>query len=82
MRIDAAWSVSLMRGGRHAAHVHPGGRISSAYYVELPSAGGAGDAGALALGWPPFPVAAMETPRRFITPKPGRLALFPSYCWH
>ncbi|MFN3959368.1 MAG: 2OG-Fe(II) oxygenase family protein [Parvularculaceae bacterium] len=81
--ISGAWSVLLGPGGRHAAHVHPRGWISSAYYVALPPPGGDGpDAGSLTLGQPPYPIAGLEAPKRTITPAPGRLALFPSYCWH
>jgi tetratricopeptide (TPR) repeat protein len=79
-KITGAWSVALARGGRHSAHVHPAGSVSSAYYVAAPAGGG--DTGRLALGAPPFAVAGLEKPRRTIEPEPGRLALFPSYCWH
>ncbi len=78
--VAAAWSVALAPGGRHSAHVHPAGAISSAYYVEAP--GGATSAGALALGEPPFPLPGHNGPRRLVDPVPGRLVLFPSYCWH
>jgi Flp pilus assembly protein TadD len=78
--VAAAWSVALAPGGRHSAHVHPAGAISSAYYVEAP--GGAATAGGLALGEPPFSVPGLERPRRLVDPVPGRLVLFPSWCWH
>ena len=81
LRISGAWSVRLSPGGRHAAHVHPGGWISSAYYVDLPPVEQAAR-GRLLLGEPPFPVDGLSAPRRTIGPAPGRLALFPSYCWH
>lgn len=83
-RVTGAWSVRLAPGGSHASHVHPGGWISSAYYVDLPgdADGGADGRGSLALGKPPFPLDALPAPRRLIEPRPGRLALFPSYCWH
>ncbi len=83
-RVTGAWSVRLAPGGSHASHVHPGGWISSAYYVDLPgdADSGADGRGSLALGQPPFPVDALSAPRRLIEPRPGRLALFPSYCWH
>ncbi|MDZ7627817.1 MAG: putative 2OG-Fe(II) oxygenase [Parvularculaceae bacterium] len=79
-RISAAWSVALAPGGRHSAHVHPAGSVSSAYYIEAPAR--ADGAGRLALGEPPFPVPNCTAPRRIVDPAPGRLALFPSYCWH
>jgi tetratricopeptide (TPR) repeat protein len=84
LRLSGAWSVSLAPGGRHGAHVHPGGWISSAYYVDLPSQMDRESEGAgwLSLGLPPFPVPNIAAPRRLVEPRPGRLALFPSYCWH
>lgn len=82
LRVTGAWSVLLAPGGRHVAHVHPGGWASSAYYVEAPAAVSGDDAGRLALGLPPFSVPGIGAPRRVVDPKPGRLVLFPSYCWH
>ena len=41
-RIHGVWSVWLTPGGFHTDHVHPDGWISSAFYVELPDAVGAG----------------------------------------
>jgi hypothetical protein len=37
---DAAgpWSVRLTGGGHHVNHVHPAGRITSAFYASLPEA--------------------------------------------
>lgn len=81
--ISGAWSVRLTSGGRHSDHVHPQGRISSAFYVSVPEPaasepfGGWLRFGALHLG------PALELPAEHrIEPKPGRLALFPSYLWH
>ena len=78
-----AWSVRLQSSGFHANHVHPLGWFSSALYISLPPGMGENEAGYLTLGdansgnfmldLPPF---------RTIEPKPGRLALFPSYMWH
>jgi hypothetical protein len=78
-----AWSVRLNKGGYHANHVHPAGWISSALYIVLPPDLGREDAGILTLGEakaPSFPIDL--PPFRTIEPKPGRLALFPSYSWH
>ena len=80
---SGAWSVRLHSNGYHANHVHPAGWISSALYIVLPPDIGEGDAGILTLGEaraPNFPVDL--PPFRTIEPKPGRLALFPSYTWH
>lgn len=84
LAVSGAWSVELAPGGRHVSHVHPGGWASSAYYVATPPAILEDNAGAgrLLLGEPPFAVAGVAAPRRIIAPKPGRLILFPSFCWH
>ncbi len=83
IRFSGSWSVRLKDEGFHANHVHPAGWISSALYVALPSDMGEGESGYLTLGDPSghnFDVK-ME-PFRTVEPKPGRLALFPSYMWH
>lgn len=80
---SSAWSVRLQSNGYHANHVHPTGWISSALYIVLPPDSGVGEAGILTLGEakaPNFPIDL--PPYRKIEPKPGRLALFPSYTWH
>ena len=80
---SGAWSVKLNRNGFHANHVHPAGWLSSALYVVLPPEIGEGEAGILTLGEaerPNFPI--KLPPFRTVEPKPGRLALFPSYTWH
>jgi tetratricopeptide (TPR) repeat protein len=80
---SGAWSVRLLSEGFHANHAHPAGWISSALYIVLPTDTGAGEAGILTLGEarsPNFPI--NLPPFRTIEPKPGRLALFPSYMWH
>ena len=80
---SGAWSVRLQAGGFHSNHVHPMGWISSALYIVLPPDLGESEAGWLALGEPrtsSFPVDL--PPARLIEPRPGRLALFPSWMWH
>jgi tetratricopeptide (TPR) repeat protein len=80
---SGAWSVRLQSKGYHANHVHPAGWISSALYIVLPPDIGEGEAGILTLGEassPKFPIDL--PPFRTVEPKPGRLALFPSYTWH
>jgi Flp pilus assembly protein TadD len=80
---SGAWSVRLTGGGRHVAHTHPGGWLSSALYITVPAAAerGPGEAGWLSLG-------AVEDlgisipPIRLVEPRPGRLVLFPSTMWH
>lgn len=79
-----SWSVRLWSSGRHIDHIHHEGWMSSAFYVALPpSVRAAGDdAGALQLGRPPQELGLDLPPRRVLHPKPGHLALFPSYVWH
>lgn len=83
IRFNGAWSVRLKDAGFHANHVHPMGWFSSALYISLPPSVGEGDNGILTLGEAQstcFPVD--MPPFRTIEPKPGQLALFPSYVWH
>jgi Flp pilus assembly protein TadD len=78
-----AWSVRLRSAGFHSNHVHPLGWLSSALYVSLPPDIGVRDAGLLAFGEPRSSCFALDmAPFRMVTPKPGRLVLFPSYMWH
>ncbi|HEX3422363.1 MAG TPA: putative 2OG-Fe(II) oxygenase [Sphingomicrobium sp.] len=78
-----AWSVRLHSHGHHANHIHPEGWISSALYVVLPPDIGKDDAGILTLGEAKTSSFPIELPPiRTVEPKPGRLALFPSYMWH
>jgi predicted Zn-dependent protease len=81
-RFDGSWSSRLRDQGFHVNHVHPGGWISSCYYVALPPVVAAGDGqqGWLTFGAPSFD--AGLAPRRTIQPRAGRLVLFPSYMWH
>ena len=82
VRFNGAWSVRLSGGGHHANHVHPVGWISSALYITLPPDLGTDDAGFLVLGEPQAQLKLTLPPTRMIEPKPGRLALFPSWMWH
>jgi tetratricopeptide (TPR) repeat protein len=83
-RIDftGAWSVRLTAGGKHANHVHPMGWLSSALYIVLPADLGEDNAGCLTLGEPQAQLGLDLPPFRVVEPKPGRLALFPSWMWH
>lgn len=83
IRFSGSWSVRLKGGGFHANHVHPMGWLSSALYIVLPPDLGDGEAGYLTLGDPKAPSLDIDMPPfRTVEPKPGRLALFPSYLWH
>ena len=83
IRFNGAWSVRLAGGGHHSNHFHSMGWLSSALYIALPpDLGGADHAGWLTLGEPQAELGIDLPPRRVIEPKPGRLALFPSWMWH
>jgi len=79
---SGSWSSRLRDTGFHINHLHPGGWISSCYYVDLPPAvdDPAQQQGWIKFGQPSFDVE-LE-PRRVIQPVAGRLVLFPSYMWH
>lgn len=79
--VHGGWSIRMQAGGRHVNHVHSEGWISSACYVEAPSAL-AGQQGFLKLGEPGIPLDPLPPPERFVEPKLGRIVLFPSYMWH
>jgi tetratricopeptide (TPR) repeat protein len=81
-RICGSWSVRLQPGGFHLNHVHPGGWLSSAYYVALPDLADAGTrAGWLKFGEPGLRIPGCEA-EHFVKPVEGTLVLFPSYLWH
>jgi len=85
VRYAGSWSVRLRSSGRHVNHIHPEGWMSSAFYVALPPSvrgGGEGDAGCIQFGQPPVELGLDLPPRRTLRPRPGGLALFPSYMWH
>jgi tetratricopeptide (TPR) repeat protein len=86
VRFVGSWSVRLWSSGKHINHFHQEGWLSSAFYVSLPPSvmqPSAGDhAGCIQFGEPPPELGLGLTPRRVIRPRPGQLALFPSYIWH
>lgn len=81
-----SWSVRLKSSGHHANHIHPKGWASSAFYVALPDNVLDPDddsrAGWIQFGQPLEDLGLGLPPRRVIQPRPGHLALFPSYLWH
>lgn len=86
VRFAGSWSVKLRSSGHHSNHIHTKGWASSAFYVALPGSVLASDATSCA-GWIQFgqPLESLGLdlpPRRLIQPRPGHLALFPSYMWH
>jgi hypothetical protein len=79
--LDGSWSVRLTSGGFHVSHFHPAGILSSACYLVVPEPDGAKE-GWLELGGAPGGLDVEIEPLAMIEPKPGRLALFPSYLFH
>jgi len=81
-RFSGSWSSRLRDQGFHINHLHPGGWISSCYYVEVPEVvkESVGQQGWIKFGEPSFDVGLPA--RRAIQPEVGRLVLFPSYMWH
>jgi tetratricopeptide (TPR) repeat protein len=79
-----SWSSRLCDQGFHTNHLHPGGWISSAYYVALPDVVAKTDKneGWLQFGAPSYDIGVADPVRRAVQPKAGRLVLFPSYMWH
>jgi Flp pilus assembly protein TadD len=87
IRYSGSWSVKLRSSGRHVNHIHSEGWISSAFYVALPPSvarqdGATPEAGCIQFGQPPDELGLGLPPRRIVRPRPGQLALFPSYLWH
>lgn len=87
VRLGGSWSVKLWSSGSHANHIHTDGWMSSAFYVSLPpsvQAAGSADTspGAIQFGQPPRELGLGLPLRRVMAPRPGMLALFPSYLWH
>ena len=81
-----SWSVKLRASGRHSNHIHPKGWASSAFYVALPASvldsDAASRAGWIQFGQPLEDLGLDLPPRRVVQPRPGHLALFPSFMWH
>jgi tetratricopeptide (TPR) repeat protein len=79
---SGSWSSRLRDCGFHINHLHPGGWISSCYYVEVPGAvtNDVERQGWIKFGEPSFEVGLSI--RRAVQPVVGRLVLFPSFMWH
>lgn len=81
--IAGSWSVRFEGSGRHAAHIHPRGLLSSACYIVVPpEVDEPGGPGWLELGRPPPGLAPELGPLQAIRPRPGMCALFPSTLFH
>jgi len=74
------WGTVLNAGGHQAPHHHPLGWLSGVYYAGLPDSV---DVGALEFGRPPDQIRPAAPPETFcVTPRPGRLVIFPSWFYH
>jgi uncharacterized protein (TIGR02466 family) len=82
LKIDGSWSVRLSSAGFHVPHLHPGGVLSSAFYVRVPALDGEAREGWLELGRPPPDLQMDLEPLAIVEPEPGNLVLFPSYLYH
>lgn len=82
-RIAGSWSVRFSGAGRHAAHIHPRGVLSSACYLVVSDVvENNGRPGWLELGRPPSGLNTGLHPLTTIKPVPGRCILFPSTLFH
>lgn len=81
---SGSWSVCLSEGGYHTSHVHPMGRLSSAFYVQLPESvqNEENRDGWFKLGEPNIELPEAMQAEKFIKPVVGKLILFQSYMWH
>ncbi len=82
LEFAGSWSVRLLSSGHHVSHVHPEGVLSSACYISLPALDASEREGWLELGVPPPDLRLKLAPLALAEPRPGRLALFPSYLFH
>lgn len=83
LRLGGSWSVRLVDQGFHVSHIHPQGLLSSACYIIVPEAAAPDrQEGWLEIGGAPAELQLGLDPLALIEPKPGRLALFPSYLFH
>ena len=82
LAIVGSWSIRLSGSGYHVSHIHPEGLISSACYFEVPASAASSQEGRLELGRPPRNLLLDLEPLHVVTPRPGRLVLFPSYLHH
>lgn len=74
------WGTVLSPGGYQVPHQHPLGWLSGVYYVAVPDGA---DVGLLEFGAPPERIGLRAEPElRAITPRPGRLVVFPSWFYH
>ena len=80
------WGVVLRDGGFQNPHHHRAGWLSGCYYPQVPNVVREDDpdrAGWIEFGRPDISYPTVKEPRTVsVTPKAGRLVLFPSFYWH
>jgi uncharacterized protein (TIGR02466 family) len=81
--LSGVWSVFLRPKGFHVDHIHPMGWLSSAFYVEMPTAPPEDPRqGWIKFGEPGTKTQPKLEAEHYVQPKPGTLCLFPSHMWH
>lgn len=83
-RFSGAWSSRLRKGGYHANHIHPRGKLSAIFYLALPKSvsNSRQRDGFLRFGEPDFESEGAYSVQHRVKPEIGKLVLFPSFCWH
>ncbi len=81
---SGSWSVKLREQGFHVSHVHPMGRLSCCFYIDLPVIVEESDEhqGWFKVGEPNLDLEPKLEAQRFVKPTVGKLVIFPSYMWH
>ena len=78
-----AWATVLDSGGYQDPHHHPSGLLSGVYYVRVPDADAAADAGAIEFGRASAAFGNQAAPEVvLVRPREGLMVLFPSFFWH
>ncbi|MDE0114139.1 MAG: tetratricopeptide repeat protein [Albidovulum sp.] len=82
----AIWATVLVRQGRQLAHIHPNGWLSGVVYLTDSPVADSGDdpkAGCFEIGrFDPEMEPRSSSDSVFVSPKPGRVVVFPSYYFH
>lgn len=81
---SGSFSIILEEQGFHVSHVHPMGRLSLCFYVDVPEIveKDIGKQGWLHLGEPTLELEPKLEAERFLKPTVGKLLIFPSFMWH
>ena len=75
------WATVLQAGGYQTPHLHPMAWLSGVYYVQLPT--DLKSTGELEFGSSPEHLCVNAEPEKYlVSPREGRLVVFPSYFFH